>query len=348
MYVGCYTIRSATGILVYSLNLETGIAKEIQRITELVHASFLVIDSQNCRLYAVSEQVSAEPSVSGEVYSFDIEETGKLRLINKQQTVGQAPCHLSLNHNKDRLVVVNYLSGTVVLYPIDDIGAIGSPLDVIQLTGSSINPDRQASPHPHAVCFQANDDILFIPDLGQDKIISYRLNDDCLSFMNEINICEGAGPRHFSIHPDCPYAYLINELDSSITIFNLNRNDGQLTTLQTIPCIPENYSGGNMAAEINIHPNGKFLYCSNRGHDSLSIFHINRDGTLIMVNSINTMIKTPRHFNITSDGSFLIVANQDADNLVRFKIDQETGELTDPELLAQAAEPVCINFLLKA
>ena len=346
LYVGCYSNKSPDGICAYAFNQVSCTIQEIQKVTHLVHASFLAIDEQNHRLYAVSEQVSNDPKVSGEVFSFAIEESGKLKLINKEQTCGQAPCHLSLNRDKDRLVVVNYLSGTVVLFPIDSQGVIGKPLDIVCHSGSSVNLDRQGSAHPHSACFLPGEDILFVPDLGLDKIFSYRLTQDRLSLIGETEIEQGAGPRHFTIHPHLPVAYSINELDSTVSCFRIHQ--GQLNLFQTLSCLPPNSKGENMAAEISIHPNGNTLYCSNRGHDSITVFQIDDDGRLTFSDAINTMIMTPRHFNITPNGKFLIVANQDEHNIVSFEIDLESGGLVEPKVIAYASEPVCIKYLLKA
>jgi 6-phosphogluconolactonase len=348
VYISSYTNKGPVGISVFSFNEEDGTMELIDRIDGIENPSFLAIDQKNRYFYAVSEVMQVDGKKSGKVIAYKIDpQTGKLSYLNEQLTGGSAPCHLSINRKGDQLFAVNYAGGNICAFPIDENGAIGELADSVRHEGSSIREDRQEGPHPHSIMLDPTDQFAFVPDLGIDKIMIYQLDDPHrkLSFYNEEKTQPGAGPRHFVFHPTRSYAYLVNELDCTITVYAYNEG-GSLTALQTVPTLSQGLLKGNTCADIHIAPSGRFLYVSNRGHDSISIFKINEEtGELAYLDHSSTRGKTPRNFALSPDGSFLIAANQDTDTVVTFKIDQESGLLLEPVSSIEVSEPVCIKFL---
>lgn len=234
--------------------------------------------------------------------------------------------------------------------PIGEDGRLGELTDAIQHQGSSVNPQRQEGPHPHSANPDAANRYLFVPDLGLDKIMIYRvdLTHGKLSPNDEpwARVKAGAGPRHFAFHPNGKYGYVINELDSTLTAFAYDDKRGRLTEVETVSTLPENYKGRNHCADVHVSPSGKFIYGSNRGHDSIVIFAINeRTGRLTYVGHEPTQGKTPRNFAIDPTGTFLLVANQDSDTIVTFRIDRLTGKLSPTGNVISAPTPVCLKMI---
>jgi 6-phosphogluconolactonase len=249
------------------------------------------------------------------------------------------------------LVVANYGANSgVAAFPVKQDGSLGEASAVVQHSGSSTGP-RQKAPHAHAVNLSPDNRFVFVPDLGLDQVLAYRLdtatgaltpNDPAFT-----KITTGSGPRHFAFHPKGEFAYTLSEMGSLVTAFAYGRADGSLKELQTISTLPKEFTDTNNSAEIEVHPNGRFLYASNRGHDSIAVFAINpRKGTLTFVEHVSTQGRTPRNFAIDPTGTYLFAANQNTDNLVLFRIDQKTGRLTRPAGDDfKVSMPVCVVFL---
>lgn len=348
LIVGSYTNKNPTGINIFSFNEIDGSVNYISGVEGFENPSFISVDEKNNYVFAVSETAKTKEKEGGQILSYEIcKETGKLTQLSAQLTNGGAPCHLSVDNSGRNVYVVNYSGGSVCRFSVDETGQIKPFDDLVQHSGKSIRPDRQEAPHPHSIILDASNEFAYVPDLGLDKIFIYKLDQEPHSFVafKEINVHPGAGPRHLVFHPKLPFAYVINELDCTICVFKVEL-DGTLTIQQTIPTLFETNLTEDSGADIHIAPNGKFLYASNRGHDSITIFQINRkDGSLTQVGNCSTYGKTPRNFAISPNGRYLLAANQNSDSIIIFEIDKETGLLTDPINSIKVSEPVCIKFM---
>lgn len=346
VYFGTYTKpHAAEGIYHANFDLKTGRFSTVDLACVTPNPTFIEIHPNSRFLYAVSER---DP---GAVSAFAIEpETKKLKLLNKSPTGGRGPCHLCVSSDGRTLLVANYGGGSVTSIPINQDGSLAEPTSFIQHTGSSINPRRQKEPHVHSVNLSPDNRFAYVADLGIDKLMIYKLDSRSSRIAPndppEIKIKPGAGPRHFSFSPNGKFAYLINELDETVVAFAHDAKSGNLVNIQTISTLPEGFTGESTCAEVRIHPTGKFLYGSNRGHDSIVIYKINPDrGTLTLLDFQNSGIKNPRNFNIDPTGRFCMVANQDADSVIVFRIDQGTGLLEPTDQIIKIGSPVCVRFL---
>lgn len=347
LFVGTYTgdtINDSKGIYAFTLNDQTSELKPLGLAIQTANPSYLLIHPTKKYVYAVDEQVN------GQISAFEIDSTniGKLKYLNKQSSRGGSPCYLSTNRNGTHLFVANYQDGTVVIFPIGTkTGYLESSTGFDQQIGSSINPDRQQSSHAHCILLDKNENNLLSANLGSDEFYRYRFlptNGSLQRLTISKTSKAGDGPRHLVFNSKQKYLFAVNELHSTITVY---RYLSYLQPLRTISTIPKNFSGINYPAEIIFHPkNEKFLYASNRGHDSIIVFHVNHQtGYLKLIQHIHTQGQTPRNFNISPNGKYLIVANQNSNNLVVFSIDSRTGKLTFTRSTAQISKPTCIKFL---
>jgi 6-phosphogluconolactonase len=275
---------------------------------------------------------------------------GYLKLLNEQSSGGAGPCYVSIDHLGKNLLVANYGSGSVSVMPIKPDGTLGKPTGFVQHQGSSVNPERQKGPHAHSINVSPDNRFAFVADLGIDKIMIYRLDVEKGTMVTNsppfAQVKPGAGPRHFAFHPNGKYAYVINEIDCTITAFAYDSASGALTEIQTVATLPSGFKGSNACAEVIVHPSGKFLYGSNRGHDSIVVYRVDlANGTLTLVEHEIADIKTPRNFNIDPTGKFCLVANQGNDSVVVLRIDQETGALEPSGHKISVPRPVCVRFL---
>jgi 6-phosphogluconolactonase len=350
VFVGTYTHTTSKGIYAYNMDPATGALEPTGETAEMISPSFLTFDPAQKNLYAVSEVEEFEGSRGGSVSAFSIESgTGKMTPINTQPTIGTIPCHLNVDATTTRLVLANYGSGSVVVYPIRDDGGIGEMSEFVQHEGSSVNPDRQQGPHAHSVTIGPGNRFVYAADLGIDKLFTYELNIAAGKLTPAasptVRLADGAGPRHFDIHPDGKRAYAVNELNSTITALTLDPDTGALDPVQTLSTIPEGFSGVTHCADVHVSPDGRFVYGSNRGHDSIAIFAIDQTtGDLSLVGNAPTLGKTPRNFAIDPTGTILLAANQDSDSVVTFHIDQQTGELHPTGDVAEVPMPVCVKL----
>ncbi|MFA6186907.1 MAG: lactonase family protein [Phycisphaerae bacterium] len=348
LYVGTYTEGKNTGKGIYrsTLDLETGQLSDAVLAAEADNPSFLQIHPSRRFLYSISES-----NGTGYVNSFAVNrKTGELKYLNHQQSNGINPCHLSISHTGKNLFVANYTSGSISDISIRANGKLAEPLCFFQYEGFSVNPNRQQSPHAHSINSSPDGRFIFAADLGTDKIMIYKSNPKTGSISPNnppfVKLKPGAGPRHFTFHPSGKFAYVINELDSTITAFSYNSQSGNLTEIQIIKTIPEDYNGSNYPAEICVHPNGKFLYGSNRGHDSIAAYKINAGtGKLTFIEYEIADIKTPRNFCIDPTGTFCLVANQDSNSIVVFRINVKTGTLEPTGCKISIPKPACVRFL---
>ena len=352
VYFGTYTSRgedSSKGIYRSVLDLDTGRLTNPALAAEARNPSFLDIHPDGKFLYAVSESGGA-----GSVSAYAIgRNTGDLKLLNQQPSGGAGPCHVSIDHAGRNVLVANYGSGSASVIPIKSDGRLGEPTGFVQHAGSSVNLRRQKGPHAHSINVSPDDRFAFVADLGIDKIMIYRLDIEKGTIVTNspgfAKVKPGAGPRHFAFAPNGKYAYVINELDCTVTAFAYESASGALTEIQTITTLPNGFDGSNSCAEVRVHPSGKFLYGSNRGHDSIVVYRVDSaKGILTFVEHETDDIKTPRNFNIEPTGKFCLVANQGGDSIVVFRVDQETGALEPTGHKISIARPVCVRFLRPA
>lgn len=339
------------GIYAYRLDRSSGALEFVGKTTGITNPSYLAFDATQKFLYAVNELKTYEGKPSGTVSAFAVDaKTGKLDFLNRQLTHGTDPCHVLVDAQRKHVFVANFSSGSVCVLPVREDGSLGAASDFIQHLGSGIDPARQKGPHAHSVTLDASNRFAFVPDLGLDRLLVYRY--DPQRGMLEANATPwikmqpGAGPRHVCFHPGGKFAYVVNELDSTVAALSCDARAGTFDYLQSVPTLPAGFAGESTCADIQVSPSGKFVYASNRGHDSIAIYRIDPfAGTLGSVGHEPTQGKTPRSFGIDPTGSFLLAANQDSDTVVTFRIDPDSGMLRSTGQVTQVPTPVCVKFL---
>jgi 6-phosphogluconolactonase len=350
LYVGTYTSGKSEGIYLYRLHLSSGELKHVTTTPGVVNPSYLAIAPSRRYLYAVNEVEEFAGKKSGALSAFAVNQrTGQLRLLNQQPSLGGAPCYVVVDQTGRFVLVANYAGGNVAVLPVLSDGSLGEATDVKQDLGSSINAERQEAPHAHCIELDPANRFAYACDLGTDKIMIFRFDARrgklIPNRMPSVQAKPGAGPRHLTVHPGGQYAYVINELHATVTAFARDRAQGNLTEVQTVSTLPEDFRDPDTSADIHVSPDGRFLYCSNRGHDSIAAFKIDqRNGKLTFLAHQPTEGKTPRNFAIDPTGSFLLVANQKSDNIVTFRRDRETGQLSATGRVAKVPSPVCLKF----
>jgi 6-phosphogluconolactonase len=352
MYLGAYTFRDGKGVYAYRFHPATGKLTPLGLAAQTLNPSFLAIHPNGRFLYAVNEFTSNEfppdPKKNGSTTAFSVDrKTGKLTALN---TVSFGGGHLAVDKSGKTLVIANYHGDSTVAFPIHADGTLGEASSVVQHSGSSVDPQRQAGPHPHCVTFTPENRFVIVSDRGLDKLLVYKLDAAASSLSPHdppfTKLNPGSGPRHFAFRPDGKFGYSINEISSTVTALGWDGKAGTLTEVQTIPSLPSPPPKDNAGAEVVIGRRGRFLYVSNRGHDSIDVFSINGPtGKLTSVQDVPTRGRTPRSFAIDPTGRFLFAANQDSNNIVVFKIDLATGKLSPTGDQYSASLPVCIVFL---
>lgn len=333
------------------LDPATGKLSKPKLAGKTVNPSFLAINPNRKFLYAVGEISDFKGKSTGAVSAFAIDPaTGDLTLLNQQSSGGAGPCHLTVDKDGKNVLVANYGGGSASVLPTEEDGKLAKVSDVAQHQGSSVNPDRQKAPYAHSINLDPGNRFAFVADLGLDKVMIYKF--DAAKGTITANdppaakVAPGAGPRHFAFHPTGKFAYVINELGNTVNVFKYDAKKGSLKEIQSIPTLPEGFTKNSYTAEVVAHPSGKFLYGSNRGHDSIAIFTVDaKTGKLTAVGYQTHLIKTPRNFAIEPSGTYLLAASQDSGKVIVFRIDQETGALQPTGSVADVAMPVCVRFL---
>jgi len=351
VYVGTYTRQQSKGIYAFRFDPATGKSASLGLAAATDNPSFLAVHPNRRFLYAVNEISNFAGRRTGSISAYIVDaRTARLQLIDSVSSRGDSPCHVTVDGSGRMLFVANYGAGSVASFPILKDGSLGEAAGLVEHSGSSIHPQRQQGPHAHEVVLSPDGRFALVPDLGLDKVFVYRL-DKTKSALTPgaaatAKLEPGSGPRHLAFRPDGRFAYVINELRSTVTVFAYDPKSGILTELQTTPTLPKDFAGSSACAEIAAHPNGRFLYASNRGHDSIAVFAIDRrEGTIAVVEHVSTQGKTPRHFAIDPTGAYLFAANQGTNSVVLFRIDPRTGRLTPTGEILEAPSPVCIAFL---
>lgn len=348
-YIGTYTQKGSQGIYVLDLDRETGKVTTARVAAETKQPSFVAIHPNRKYLYSVSEVDEVNGKKGGGVSAFAIQEDGTLKLLNSEITGGGAPCHLVVDPTGKNLLIANYSGGSVACLPIAADGSLKPTSSFIQHTGTSVDKGRQEAPHAHSINVDPTGNYAMVADLGLDKILVYKLDPDKgLLSPNEppsTSTKPGGGPRHFAFHPNGKFAYSNLEMTSEVTAL-LVQPGGVLAGVQTLSTLPDGKPvPGNSTAECQVHPSGKFVYVSNRGHNSLAIYTVDpKKGTLTHVGNQSTGGAVPRNFCIDPSGQYILAANQDTDNLVVLKVNLETGALSPTGSEAQVPTPVCVKF----
>lgn len=351
VYVGARTTseRNARGdgLNVYAMDNATGTWRHVQLLADLVNPSFLAFDRTRRFLYTVHGDLS-------DVTAMAIDpETGTLRVINKQSTEGKNPVHLAVDPTNRFIVVANHVTSTLALLPRNDDGSLEAVLDLVKLEGK-IGPHRVEQPFakPHQVEFDPSGRFIVVPDKGLDLVFSYRIDSERRKLVpagKPVQAREGAGPRHVAFHPGGGFAYVVNELDSTVTAYRFDPATGALVPFQIVPATPETYTGNSRAAEIAVSADGRFVYASNRGDDSIAIFAIDMaTGKLSSTGWVASGGKTPRFFALGPSDKFVYAANEDSDTIVLFARDAESGRLVATDRIVQVGSPVCILFRANA
>ncbi len=348
-YVGTYTRATSMGIYGFRHHADTGTLTPVGRVADAVSPSFLTFHPSGQYLYSVNETSMLSKQPGGGVSSFSIDHsTGQLTPINRVSSHGADPCHLTCDRTGRWLFVANYTGGSIGVFPLAEDGSLGEATQVVQHEGcSGVNPVRQEAPHVHSVDISPDNQFLYVDDLGLDQILIYAFNAAAgqLTLHHVTKTLPGAGPRHIAFSPDRKYVYGVNELFASVTAYHHDQAKAELEAFQAVSTLPGDYDGLKWASEIAVHPSGKFLWVSNRAHDSIASYRISpTDGRLTVCGHTPTQGVRPRHFTISPHGHFLHVSNSSSDNVVTFQIDEGSGTLAPTGQVVQVPEPACILF----
>jgi 6-phosphogluconolactonase len=353
LYAGTYTRpapylaqTNGKGIYVFRFDPASGELTQTGETLGIDNPSYLNFDPGKRRLYAISEVLEwPEGLISAYAINPD---NGELTYLNKQSSMGWLACYVMVDATNRYVVLSNYLQGNAAMFPIRADGKLGEASDTVQHQGSGIDPARQEGPHAHCIVIDPSNSYAFVADLGIDKIMGYRLDltEGKFIFNSSVDLPSGSGPRHFVFHPNARFAYSINELASTIAAYSYDSATGQLELLQIAPALPEGYAGHSHCADIHVHPSGRFLYGSNRGHDSIVIYGIDpTTGQLSTIGHEPTLGQTPRNFTPDPSGQYLLVANQDSDTIVTFRIDLDTGRLAPTGHVATCPTPCVLKMV---
>ena len=352
-YVGTYTENGSKskGIYAYRYDAATQEITPLGLAVETTNPSWVAIHPNGRFLYAVNEVQNYNGPNSGGVSAFSIDRnSGRLTFLNAVSSRGADPCYITVDRTGKYVLIANYTGGSVAVFPVLENGKLGEASGFVQHTGHGPNPKRQEGPHAHSIDLSPDNRFAMVDDLGLDELLVYKFdagkgtltpNDPAFAKLDP-----GAGPRHFAFAPSGKFAYVISEMHSTVTAFSANLKAGTFRSLQTISALPEDFNKPNDDAEIEVLPSGRFLYASNRGHDSITVFAIDSGkGTLTLVEHASTTGKTPRNFAIDPAGKLLVAANQESDNIVVFHIDEKAGKLTPTGKVLEVGQPVCVKFL---
>lgn len=350
VFVGTYTGSGSRGIYRFDFDPDSGEVSEAKLAAETTSPSFLAIHPTRRFLYAVGEVDTFKGKKGGVVAAFAVDgQSGDLKALNSQSSAGAGPCHLVVDKTGKNVLVANYGGGSAAVLPIGPDGYLKEHSSFIQHDGSSVNPSRQSEPHAHSVNLDAANRFAIVADLGLDRMLVYKFDPAAGTIAPNdppsAALPPGAGPRHFAFHPDGKHAYTINELNSTMTTWSYDAGQGVLTALQNISTLPAGFNGTNHPADVHVHPSGKFVYGSNRGHDSIVTYSVDHaSGRLTLVGHQGKGIKNPRNFGVHPAGKFMLVANQDNDSVLVFRVDPASGGLAPTGGAVKVSRPVCVQF----
>jgi 6-phosphogluconolactonase len=353
VYVGTYTAEASTskGIYAYRYDPDGPRLTPVGLVVETTNPSFLAIHPNHRFLYAVNETGDYQGQKSGAVTAFSIDQrTAKLTQLNQVASGGADPCYITVDKTGKYVLVANYTGGSIAAFPVLTDGRLGEASAFVQHTGHGTNPKRQEGPHAHSIDLSSDNRFAVVDDLGLDETLVYKFDGAKGSLtLNDPPFAQaapGAGPRHFAFHPNGKFGYVLDEMGSTVSAFSYDGAGGVLHPLQTISSLPKGFAGQNDAAEIEVHPSGKFLYASNRGHDSIAVFAIDQKlGTLTLIEYVPTKGASPRNFAIDPTGKLMLAENEKSDNIVVFRIDPQTGRLKPTGKVLDISQPVCMKFV---
>jgi 6-phosphogluconolactonase len=352
---GTYATGDQQGIYASQFDPTTGALTDPQRVADVPNPGFFALDGGGTRLVAVGRGTAGTPLEAGRIAALKIDpENGQMELLNELPTEGKGPCHVSLHPSGRFAAVANYGSGSVEVFAlegdgIDEEGKIVRQTSLVQHEGSSVDPERQEGPHAHSIYFSPDGRFALAADLGLDRVIVYRFDEATGSLTEQpdasASVPPGHGPRHLAFHPTLGYVYAVNEMGGSVTALQYDAQTGKLNVLETVDALPEGYSEPRRAAEIAVHPNGKTLYCSHRGHDSVATLAIDASsGRLALLSTASTSGSWPRNFCLDPTGKWIVAANQNGDNAVVLKIDEATGEARETGVEISVPQAICVRF----
>ncbi|GLX66208.1 lactonase family protein [Paenibacillus glycanilyticus] len=345
LYVGTYGAEAVPTVYVCDFDGAAGTIAVKQEVTRIENASYLAVDPAGRHLYAVSETGRTGEEIGGSVVSYAIEAgSGTLTELNRQLTHGADPCYITVDSTNKAVLVANYSGGNATLLPINEDGTIAPATSVVREEAPlGSNEARQDAPHAHAIV--VNGQYAYVNDLGTDLIHTFRIEEGTrLVKQSSCKLHAGAGPRHLVFHPTLPAAYVMNELDSTVTLLNVS-DQGELTPVNTVSALPAGFTGYNDAADIHLSPSGRYLYSSNRGHNSIAVFSVDQaSGSLTLLQNASCEGDAPRNFLVMPDGSQLLVANQKTGNIVLFSVNEETGLIQSEGTILEVPSPVCIRL----
>jgi 6-phosphogluconolactonase len=350
VYVGTFSVRGSEGIYVYAFERSKSTFELIQAVNTLESPTFLTVHPSGKFLYSVNRGPAPGHKNSGSVSAYSIDQqSGKLSLLNHKPSYGNGPCHISTDQTGKLVFISNYAEGNLVVFPLSADGLLGECADSIRFTGKGINQERQDRPHIHSATPSADNRFLFVTDLGTDRIYSFEINASgrlTPAPKPYTEVKPGSGPRHFTFHPDGKHAYLAEELTSSVASFSYQKKTGRLELVEDqVMALPPDFKGTNTSADIHTDASGKFLMMSNRGHESISLYTIEKNGRIKLRKTVNTEGAKPRNFLIDEKNEFVFVAHQDTDNIAIFKWQAKEGELIAAGLQVKVPSPVCLKMI---
>ncbi|QDV52712.1 lactonase family protein [Gimesia fumaroli] len=347
VFISAFAPGEKGAIHAFEFNPLTGALKQVERNTDVEHPFFLAVSPDNKYLYSIHAPGKFGGKDHEYVAAYELQDrTGKLKLLNRQSSLGTASCYLDIDKSGKAVVVANYSTGSVASLPVKKDGSLGEAATFAQHTGSSVDPKRQKEPHAHCSVISPDQKFVFAADLGLDKIMAYQLDSKTAkltpSLQPFVRTIPGAGPRHLTFHPDEKHLYAINELKNSVTAFDYDPKIGTLIEQETISTLPEDFKGTSHCADLKITPDGRFLYGTNRGHDSIVAYKIDDQGKLSLLEIEPSLGKGPQNLAISANGKFLLCANMPGNNVVVFHINDETGKLTPVGDPISIPSPSCI------
>lgn len=349
VFISSFAAGDKGAIQAYQLETTTGVLKPIHKTSDVENPFFLAVSPDQKFLYSIHAKTfgGKEPE---QVAAYAVEgRTGRLKLLNRQSTRGTASCYLDVDATGKTVLVANYSTGNIASLPVNMNGSLGESVSFYQHTGSSVDPTRQKAPYAHCIVVSPDNRFAFVADLGLDQVLSYRLDAATAKLSTNtppfVKTPPGAGPRHLTFHPDGKHVYVINELKNSVTVFDYATESGTLTERQTISTLPDDFSGISHCADLKITPNGRFLYGTNRGHDSIAAYRIGDDGRLTLLGVEPSLGKGPQNLVIAANGALLLCANMPGNNVAVFRIDAKTGGLKSVGEPTSILSPSCIRLL---
>lgn len=347
-YIGCYTAGKSRGIHRSELDLKDGSMSPPVLVAELENPTFLAVHPQQPVLYSVSEVRRNGKREQAQVMAYQIEPDGRLTMLGGQPAGGDGPCFVSVDRAGTMVLVANYGSGSVSAFSLNRVGRLGTRVSNIQHVGRSIDPERQTGPHAHCILPDSSDRFACAVDLGLDQVIIYALDRSGggLRATGQVfHAAPGLGPRHIAFHPNGQHAFVIHEMGSQLSACRWDDQVGRLEEVGRVTTLPTDFTGSNTTAEVLVHPQGTYVYGSNRGHDSIAIYRFDvGTGTLVLLDHVSTQGRTPRNFRIDPTGRYLLAQNQDSDSIVAFQVDASNGSLTAVGQPIEVGSPCCIKF----